>query len=175
MERKDGVPGMGLHHKGALKPQNQEKDGFAAFLSQRLFPPGLPARYGSQTPRGATDMRFKKVSVPPATSKGAGGHERKKPLQESRGGGFRPGRRAFAPTDDAGTSTIQRPCHHLDRPPSARSVFGCSRVSPTKALPVEALAPGFSEPIRELTKPPQPHSRSSSIPRDRSQKGRRIQ
>lgn len=146
-----------------------------AFLSQRLFPPGLPARYGSQTPRGATDMRFKKVSVPPATSKGAGGHERKKPLQESRGGGFRPGRRAFAPTDDAGTSTIQRPCHHLDRPPSARSVFGCSRVSPAKALPVEALAPGFSEPIRELTKPPQPHSRSSSIPRDRSQKGRRIQ
>ncbi len=120
-------------------------------------------------------MMFKKVSVPPATSKGAGGHGQKTPLQEPHGGGFRPGRRALAPTDDAGTPTIQRPCHRLDWPPSARSVFGCSRVSPAKALPVEALAPGFSEPIRELTKPPQPHSRSSSIPRDRSQKGRRIQ
>ena len=89
-------------------------------------------------------MMFKKVSVPPATSKGAGGHGQKTPLQEPHGGGFRPGRRALAPTDDAGTPTIQRPCHRLDWPPSARSVFGCSRVSPAKALPVEALAPGLS-------------------------------
>ena len=120
-------------------------------------------------------MLFKKVSVSPATSKGAGGHGRKTPLQEPHGGGFRPGRRALAPSDDAGTPTIQRPCHRLDRPPSARSIFGCSRVSPAKALPVEALSPGSLEPIRELTKPLQPHSRSSSIPRDRSKKGGRIQ
>lgn len=32
---------------------------------------------------------FKKVSVPPATSKGAGGHGQKTPLQEPHGGGFR--------------------------------------------------------------------------------------
>ena len=120
-------------------------------------------------------MLFNKVSVPPATSKGAGEHGRKTPLQEPHGGGFRPGRRALAPTGDAGTPTIQRPCHRLDRPPSARSMFGCSRVSPAKALPVEALSPGSLEPIRELTKPLQPHSRSSSIPRDRSKKGGRIQ
>ena len=47
-------------------------------------------------------MMFKKVSVPPATSKGAGGHGRKTPWQEPRGGGFRPGRRALAPSGDAG-------------------------------------------------------------------------
>ena len=119
-------------------------------------------------------MMFKKVSVPPANSKGAGEHGRITPLQEPHGGGFRPGRRALAPTDDAGMSTIHRPGHRLDRPPSARSLFGCSRVSPAKALPVEALSPGSSEPIRELTKPLQPHSRSSFLTRDRSQKDGRI-
>lgn len=120
-------------------------------------------------------MRFKKVSVPLTFSKGARGHRRKKPLQEPRGGGFRPGRRAFAPTDDAGISTIQRPCRRLGRSPSARSLMGCSWLWPTKALPVEALSPGSSEPIRELTKPPQPHNRLSFLTRDRSKKSRHIQ
>lgn len=156
----------------AAKPEN----GFAAFLPQQLSPPppGIAGPVRKSNTERSAGMLFKKVSVPPATSKGAGGHRRKTPLQEPHGGGFRPGRRALAPSDDAGTPTIQRPCHRLDRPPSARSLFGCSRVSPAKALPVEALSPGSSEPIRELTKPLQPHSRSSFLTRDRSKKIHRI-
>lgn len=154
----------------AAKPEN----GFAAFFASTALPPGIAGPVRKSNTERSAGMLFKKMSVPPATSKGAGGHGRKTPLQEPRGGGFRPGRRAQIPTGDAGTSTIQRPCHRLDRPPSARGLFGCSRVSPAKALPVEALPPGSSEPIRELTQLPQPHSRSSFLTRDRSKKIHRI-
>lgn len=150
-------------------------------------------------------MLLESLSSPPATSKGAGGHGRKTPLQEPRGGGFRTGRRALAPADDAGMYTY-RPCLRLDRPPSARSLSGCSRFLSAKTLPVETIrsrntsftgdgkccgkahlphgiflagAPprvsGLLKPIRELTKPPQPHSRSSTFKRDRSKNVRSIQ
>lgn len=153
----------------AAKPEN----GFAAFFASTALSHGIAGPVRKSNTERSVGMMFKKVSVPPATSKGAGGHGRKTPLQEPHGGGFRPGRRALAPADDAGTYTY-RPCLRLDGSPSARGLFGCSRVSPAKALPVEALPPGSSEPIRELTKPPQPHSRSSSTPRDRSKKIHRI-
>ena len=119
------------------------------FLPQQLFPRIADPVRKSNTER-SVGMLFKKVSVPPATSKGAGGHGRKTPLQEPHGGGFRPGRRALAPTGDAGTSTIQRPCHRLDRPPSARSLFGCSRVSPAKALPARHCPQAPQSPYGNL-------------------------
>ena len=65
-------------------------------------------------------MMFKKVSVPPATSKGAGGHGQKTPLQEPHGGGFRPGRRALAPTDDAGTPALSSSGLAAERPQRIR-------------------------------------------------------
>lgn len=130
------------------------------------------------------------LSSPPATSKGAGGHGRKTPLQEPRGGGFPTGRQALAPADDAGTYTY-RPCLRLDGSPSARSLSGCSRFLPAKTLPVETIrsrntsftgdgkccgkahlphgiflagAPprvsGLLKPIREFTKHPQSNIRS---------------
>lgn len=166
--------GHGLHRKGALSRKTRKAMVLRLFCPNSSSPRIAGPVRKSNTERSVGRM-FKKASVPPATSKGAGGHGRKTPLQEPHGGGFRPGRRALAPTGDAGTLTIQRPCHRLDRPPSARGLFGCSRVSPAKALPVEALSPGSSEPIRELTKPPQPHSRPSFLPGDRSKKIRRSQ
>lgn len=70
---------MELHRKGALSRQNQESNGFAAFLPQQLFPRIADPVRKSNTER-SVGMMFKKVSVPPATSKGAGGHGQKTPL-----------------------------------------------------------------------------------------------
>ena len=104
---------------------------------------GQPSRYGSQPMRGMKSMTSKKFIVPPAISKGAGGSRRiadinRQPLQEPRGGGFRTGRRALAPADDAGTYTY-RPCLRLDGSSSARNLSGCSRFLPAKTLPVETI------------------------------------
>ena len=120
--------GHGLHRKGALS--RKARKWFCGYFCLSSSSPRIADPVRKSNTERSVGMMFKKVSVPPATSKGAGGHGRKTPLQEPHGGGFRPGRRALAPTGDAGTSTIQRPCHRLDRPPSARSLFGCSRVSP---------------------------------------------
>ena len=156
---------------------------------------GQPPRYGSQPMRGMKSMTNKKFIVSPAISKGAGGSRRmadidRQPLQEPRGGGFRAGRWALAPADDAGTYTY-RPCHRLGGSPSARSLSGCSRYSPAKTLPVETtrsrnisftgdgkccgkahlphgifLAGGYPrvsgllKPTREFTKHPQSNIRS---------------
>lgn len=88
-------------------------------------------------------MLRKKTNVSSAIRKGAGGIRRvagcsRQPLQEPRGDGFRPGRQAFALSDDTGKPT-HRLCRRLDRPPSVRSVTGRSRKNPAKTLPVETI------------------------------------
>lgn len=65
LERKDGVPGMGLHHKGALKPQNQEKEWFCGFFVPKALPPGIAGPVRKSNTERSDRYEIQKSERPP--------------------------------------------------------------------------------------------------------------